>query len=84
MEKQLQTIYEYLGEFTEDEIKMAISKLTDEERKICMLRYGNDLQNSYSLEYWEKEDSQRAYNPLISKIKPKFLFLVFYFASSHS
>lgn len=69
MEKQLQTIYEYLGEFTEDEIKMAISKLTDEERKICMLRYGNDLQNSYSLEYWEKENSQRVYNPLISKIK---------------
>ena len=38
-------IYKYFGEYTEEQVDKAISKLTDEERDLLTQRYGEDLKN---------------------------------------
>lgn len=74
MGKQLQTIYEYLGEYTEAEINSVISKLGDEEKKIILLRYGKDLHNPKTSENWNREYSQKFYNLVVPKLR-KILLL---------
>ena len=74
MGKQLQTIYEYLGEYTEEEINLAISKLSEEEKKIILLRYGEDLHNPKTSEDWNREYSQKFYNLVVPKLR-KILLL---------
>ena len=69
MGKQLQTIYDYLGEYKEGEIDLAISKLSDEEKKIILLRYGEDLHNPITSEEWNREYSQKFYSLLIPKLR---------------
>lgn len=69
MAKKLQTLYEYFNGYLKEQINEMISKLTDEERNLIELRYGNDLENPVTSESWGKEDTNKFYGSLISKMK---------------
>lgn len=67
--KKLQTIYEYLKEYTREEIDAMLSKLTDEEIHLIELRYGDDLDNPVTSPTWGKEETRKFYGSLIPKMK---------------
>lgn len=69
MEKKLQTIYEYLKEYTREEIDAMLSKLSDEEMLLIRLRYGDDLENPVSVSTFGKEETNKFYGKLIPKMK---------------
>lgn len=69
MGRQLQTIYEYLNEYSIEEIDDAISNLTEPEKEIIKYRYGEDLHNPHVSESWNRELSKKFYNVVIPKIK---------------
>ena len=45
MPKPLKTIYQYFKEYTKEQVDAMLTKLTEEERALVTLRYGNDLNN---------------------------------------
>ncbi len=67
--KKLQTIYEYLKEYTREEIDAMLSKLSDEEMLLIRLRYGDDLENPVSVSTWGEEETNKFYGKLIPKMK---------------
>lgn len=67
--KKLQTIYEYLKEYTRKEIDIMLSKLTEEDMTLVKLRYGEDLDNPVTSSTWSKEESTKFYGNLIPKMK---------------
>lgn len=71
--KKLQTIYEYFSDYTEEEINIVISKLSDEDRQLIKLRYGDDLKNPITSELWNEDYQKRFYGSLIPKMR-KLLF----------
>lgn len=73
MGRQLQTIYEYLNEYSIEEIDYVISNLTEQEKEIIKYRYGEDLHNPQVSENWNRELSKKFYNVLIPKIKKLLL-----------
>ena len=68
MPKQIKTIYEYFNEYTKEEIDNAISKLTDDEKELMRIRYGNDLNNP-TQEPLNKDNYYKFYHKLIPKLK---------------
>lgn len=69
MAKKLQTIYEYFNNYTKEEIDTTISKLTEEEKELIRLRYGNDLNNPTTSKEWNKEKNSKFYYNLIPLMK---------------
>ena len=69
MGRKLQTIYEYLSEYTEEEIDAAIANLSIADKLIIRQRYGNDLHNPLSSEVWTKALSSKFYGNVIPKLK---------------
>lgn len=67
--KKLQTIYEYLKGYTREEIDAMLSKLTEEEKSLVKLRYGEDLDNPVASSTWGKEETNKFYGSLIPKMK---------------
>lgn len=67
--KKIKTIYEYFSEYTKEDIDAVLAMLTEEEKKLITLRYGDDLENPQTSEYWTIADSKRFYGTLIDKIK---------------
>jgi len=65
--KYKKSIYEYLEDYSKEEIDLVISKLSVEEQKLLRLRYGEDLSNPV-FEKLTKEQTYKFYN-LIKKIK---------------
>ncbi len=64
---KLQTIYELLGDYTREEIDKVISELSDEDKELLRLRYGNDLDNPVStIDY---EQRCKFYSCLYPKMK---------------
>ena len=66
--KKQRTIYELLEGYTKEQIDDVISTLTNEERNLITLRYGNDLLNPIAGFLSEIEKS-KFYTALIPKIK---------------
>lgn len=69
MGRSLQTIYEYLREYSEEEIENVISMLTSDEKSIILKRYGLDLHNPVTSDMWTEEDSKKFYGCIIPKIR---------------
>lgn len=69
MSKNLKSIYEYFNNYSEEEIDIMISKLTDEEQELIRLRYGNDLHVPKTAESWSKRDTDAFYGSLVPKMK---------------
>lgn len=69
MSRKLQTIYEYLHEYSEEEINQVIASLSAEEQALMRSRYGSDLHNPTPSEDWDRKKATVFYNKLIPKIK---------------
>ena len=69
MAKQLQSIYEYFKNYSREQIDDMLLKLTDEERKLITLRYGDDLDNPISSSEWNTEYQNKFYGSLLPKMK---------------
>ena len=52
MSRKVQTIYEYFKEYSEEMIDKVISDLNPEDKKLLVIRYGEDLHNPCSKEEW--------------------------------
>lgn len=68
MPKGLQTIYEYFSSYTEEQIDAMLEKLSEEERALITLRYGEDLHNPISGKP-NKEETNKFYGSLVPKMK---------------
>ena len=67
--KSLQNIYDYFNQYSKEQIDEMLSKLTDEEKKLVTLRYGEDLNNPVPNTEWKKEERYKFYKILIPKMK---------------
>ena len=65
---KLKTIYEYLAEYTKEEINDVIKSLDNDEKELLKKRYGNDLNNPVSCKI-DKKTQKDFYGILIPKIK---------------
>jgi len=73
MARELQSIYEYFNQFTKDEINIMLTKLTEEEKALVNLRYGDDLEHPKTSEKWNKENYTKFYGVLLPKMKKLLL-----------
>ncbi len=69
MARNLKSIYEIFNSYTKEQVDEIISKLTDEERDLITLRYGEDLENPVSSTAWGSKENSRFYGGLIPKMK---------------
>ena len=69
MARQLQSIYEYFKNYTREQVDEMLSKLTDEEKKLITLRYGEDLDNPTPSPEWTAEYQNKFYGNLLPKMK---------------
>ena len=67
---KVKTIYEYLSDYTKEEIDEVIGKLLDKDRELLRLKYGDDLDNPVLI-VSDKQQAKLDYNfyNLIRKIK---------------
>ena len=68
MGKSLQTIYEYFSSYTKEQVDTMLEKLSEEEKALITLRYGEDLHNPISGKL-NKEETNKFYGSLIPKMK---------------
>lgn len=66
--KRLQSIYEYLYEYPKEQIDDVLSKLSDEEKALLVLRYGENLEMPVQTKM-PPEAFTKFYSVLIPKIK---------------
>ena len=64
----LRTIYQYFENYTREQVDEMLTKLTEEERALVTLRYGEDLDNPVSAKL-TKEQTSKFYGVLIPKMK---------------
>ena len=69
MGRKLQSIYDYLCDYTIEEIDNMIFDLTIEEKLLIRDRYGNDLHHPKSSINWTKEKNIKFYNILVPKMR---------------
>ena len=65
---RLQTIYEYFKNYTKEQVDEMLTKLTDEEKALVTIRYGEDLNNPVSTKL-SKEQIDKFYGSLLPKMK---------------
>ncbi len=65
---KLQTLYEYFGDYTREQVNKMLTKLTDEERELLAARYGEDLDNPTHTKL-TKEQTNRFYGALLPLMK---------------
>lgn len=62
------TIYEYFCKYSKEQVDKAIASLSDEEKKIILLRYNGDLNNPATGKLTEAQ-SRKFYSYIVPKIK---------------
>jgi len=67
--KKLKTIYEYLNNYSEEEINKVIAQLDEKEKEVIKLRYGNDLYNPQPHPELTIKHKNMFYNVIIPKMK---------------
>ena len=68
--RTVKSIYEYFSTYTKEQIDSVLEDLTDEEKRLITLRYGEDLENPISSEMNAKE-TNAFYYTLFRKMKKK-------------
>ena len=68
MARKLQTIYEYFNAYTKEQVDAMLEKLSEEEKVLIRLRYGEDLNNPVTGKL-NKEQTNKFYSSLIPKMK---------------
>ena len=76
MGRNLQTIYEYFSDYTEEQVNNVIYGLSVDEILVIKSRYGNDLHNPSSQSDWKKENSNKYYGSIIPKMKRRLAKLL--------
>ena len=69
MSKILKTIYEYFERYDKELINKVIVSLTEEEKYLLTLRYGEDLNNPNTSTLWNNEYYDKFYGEVIPKIR---------------
>ena len=69
MGRRLQSIYEYFSEYSVVEINNMLEKLSDDEKKIILERYGSDLNHPVTSSEWSIEKNRYFYNSLVPKMR---------------
>ena len=67
--EKLRTIYEYLCDYSEEEINKVISSLNDKDLEVLYLRYGSDLKNPQTSPLFDLKKSYMFYNLLIPRMR---------------
>lgn len=65
---KLPSIYQLFGGYSKEQIDVMLTKLTEEERKLITLRYGDDLEKPKATKL-SKEESRKYYGVLVPKMK---------------
>lgn len=65
---KLQTIYQYFKDYTKEQVDAMLEKLTEEERTLITLRYGEDLNNPISGKL-SKKQTNKFYGSLVPKMR---------------
>lgn len=65
---KLQTIYQYFKDYTKEQVDIMLLKLSEEERNLITLRYGEDLSNPVSVKLTKKQ-TDKFYGSLVPKMK---------------
>lgn len=68
MARELQTIYQYFKDYTKEQVDEMLEKLSEEEKSLITIRYGEDLNNPLS-EKLNKEQYAKFYGSLVPKMK---------------
>ena len=76
MGRNLQTIYEYFSDYTEEQVNNVIYGLSVDEILVIKSRFGNDLHNPSSQSDWGKENSNKYYGSIIPKMKRRLTKLL--------
>jgi len=76
MGRNLQTIYEYFSDYTEEQVNNVIYGLSVDEILVIKSRLGNDLHNPSSQSDWGKENSNKYYGSIIPKMKRRLAKLL--------
>ena len=76
MGRNLQTIYEYFSDYTEEQVNNVIYGLSVDEILVIKSRFGNDLHNPSSQSDWGKENSNKYYGSIIPKMKRRLVKLL--------
>ena len=66
--KKPQTIYEYFNKYTREEVDKVLSKLSEDDKALIRLKYGEDLDNPIITKLCRK-DSVKFYSSLVRKMK---------------
>ncbi len=69
MKKRLKNIYEYFNNHSREEIDLMLLKLSDDEKELIKLRYGDNLDIPVTSENWGKEKNALFYGSLVPKMK---------------
>lgn len=69
MKKRLKNIYEYFNNYSREEIDLMLLKLSDDEKELIKLRYGDNLDIPVTSENWGKEQNSLFYGSLVPKMK---------------
>ena len=65
---KFKTIYQYLSDYTKEQVDEMLTKLNEEERELVRIRYGEDLSNPVSTKL-TKEQATKFYGTLVPKMK---------------
>ena len=70
VEKKIKTIYGLFSDYTFEEVNDVINSLSEDERLLIKLRYGDDLSNPVvTSDNWTKEMKAKYYGCLVPKIR---------------
>lgn len=67
--EKIRTIYEYLCDYSEEEINKVISSLNDKDLELIHLRYGEDLKHPVTSDSFDLRKSYIFYNLLIPRMR---------------
>lgn len=67
--RKVKSIYQYFGDYTRGQIDEMLAKLSVDEKKLLMLRYGADLDHPVTTLEWSKEYSKQFYGRLVPKMR---------------
>lgn len=67
--KKIKSIYEYFAKYPKEQVDEVLSKLSDDEKYLIKLRYGDDLEHPVKTEGWSNSYKNKFYGVVLTKIK---------------
>lgn len=71
--KHTENIYGFFKDYSKEEVDNVIESLSDKDREIINLRYGNNLENPVIYKEWDKKESKYFYCNIIPKMRNRLL-----------